>query len=89
MLGLPQVVGVRYYDRRNGAQPSDNLSCVVEPAHMRIARGEIAIRLREARILLDRQEQFRHRLFEAPAKKMSAAQYSEGRADAGAGTEAK
>src|SRR5262245_4069705 len=56
---------------------------------MRIARGKIAIGLREARILLDRHQQFRHRLFKPLAEEMSATQYCERRSDTGAGTEAQ
>ena len=89
VFGRSQKDGVRYYDRRNGAQPADDLSCVVKSAHMRITRGEIAIRLREARILLNRQEQFRRGLFEAPAEEVSATEYSERRAGAGTGTKAQ
>ena len=89
MLGVPQEAGVRYHDRGDGAQPRDDLSRVVEPAHMRVAGGEIAIRLRVAWILLDREEQLRHCLIEAPAEEMRGAYYEERRADAGAGTEAQ
>src|SRR5271165_3903051 len=66
MLGVPQVADVRYYDRGNGSQPRYDLSCVVELAHMGVAGGEKAIRHREAWILVDREDQFRHGLIEAP-----------------------
>ena len=39
---------------------------------MGVAGGEKAVWLREARILLDREEQFRHRLIKAPAEEMRA-----------------
>ncbi len=70
MLGVPKVAGVRYHDRGDGAQPRDDLSRVVEPTHMGVAGGEKAIRARKARILLDREEQFRHCLIEAPSEEM-------------------
>jgi hypothetical protein len=90
VLGVPQEAGVRRdHDRRNGALPLDDLTCVVEPAHMGAAGGENAIRLREARIVLDREEQFRHGLVEAPAVEMRLAYYRERRADAGARAEAQ
>src|SRR6516165_722632 len=80
---------VRYHDRGNGAEPLDDLSCVVEPIHMSIASGEIAVRLRVAWIPLDREEQFRHCLIEAPVGEMRGAYYGKRAADAGAGTEAQ
>src|SRR5271157_3248199 len=56
---------------------------------MGIAGGENLIRVREARILLDCEEQLRHGLIEAPAQEMGLAYYIERRADAGAGAEAQ
>lgn len=70
VLGVAQEAGVRYHDRGNGAQLFDGLSCVVDLSHMSIASSEPAIRLREAWIVLDREQQLRHRLGEAPADKM-------------------
>jgi hypothetical protein len=70
-------------------QPRDDLSRVVEPAHMGVTGGEIAIRMRQARIFLDREQQFRHGLIEAPADEMRGTYYQERRADAGTGTEAQ
>ena len=55
---------------------------------MRIAGGEITIRLRRARIFLDREEQFRHRFIEAPSEEMRAAYRSGRSAHTGAGAEA-
>ena len=89
MFWVPQETGVRYYDRGYGAQPRDNLSRVVEPTHMGVAGGETAMRQREARILLDREEQLRYSLTEAPAGEMRGAYYKDRRADADAGTEAQ
>jgi len=40
----------------------------VEPPHMRIAGSEITMRLRVARIVLDREAEFRHCLIEAPRR---------------------
>jgi hypothetical protein len=37
---------------------------------MGVADGEIAMRVREARIFLGREEQLRHRFFEASAEEM-------------------
>ena len=51
----------------------DDLARVVEPSHMRVAGGEKAIGYREARIVLDREEQLRHRLVEAPAEEVRGA----------------
>ena len=56
VLGVPQGASVRYHDRSNSPQPLDDLSCVVESTHMRVAGGEIAIWLRAAWILVDREE---------------------------------
>src|SRR5262249_18626588 len=60
-----------------------------EPPHMGVASGENAIRARIARIVLDRDEQFRHRLMETPAVEMRGAYYKERRAAAGTRTEAQ
>src|SRR5208282_3177714 len=89
VLGVPVLAEVRYHERRDGAQPRDDLSRVVEPTHMGVAGGERAIRAREAGILLDREEQLRHRLIEAPAEEMGVAYLQERRADPGARTEAQ
>ena len=89
MLGVSQIAGVRYHDRGNGAQPRADLSRVVESTHLRIAGGDIAIRLWAAWILLDREEQFRHGLIKAPGQKMRGSYHVERPADAGAGTEAQ
>src|SRR5712671_3424831 len=87
LLDVPQEAGVRYDDRSNGAQPRDDLSGVVESTHMGVAGGEKAIRLRVAWILLDREEEFRYCLIEAPSEEMRGAYYRHRRAVAGAGTE--
>ena len=74
MLGVSQEAGIRYHDRGYRAQILYDFSCVVEPTHMGVASGEIAMRLRVARILLDRKEQFRRGLIELPAEEMRGAQ---------------
>jgi hypothetical protein len=66
MLGISQEIGIRNHDRGNSPQPSQNFSGVIEPTHLRVAGSMIAIRDRETGILLDRKEQFRHRLIEPP-----------------------
>ena len=55
---------------------------------MSVTGGEYAIRLRLMWILLDREEQFGHRLIKAPPDEMRETYYIERVADAGAGTEA-
>jgi hypothetical protein len=87
VLRVPQVAGVPDHDRGNSPQPCDDLPSVVEPTHMGIAGGEIAIWVRVARILLDRQEKYRHRLIEAPSQEMCGAYYHERSADTGARAE--
>src|ERR1051325_7641664 len=75
VLRIPVRTGVRHHDGGNGPQPSNDLSCLVETAHMDITSSEIAIRLREARIFLDGEAQFRYRFIEAPADEISLAQH--------------
>ena len=58
----------RHHDGGDRVQPHDNLSRFVEPPHMRIAGSEITMRLRVARIVLDREAEFRHCLIEAPRR---------------------
>ena len=79
----------RHDDSRNGSQPVEYRSCLVDPPHMRVARSEIAIWVGEAWILLNGQEKLRCCLVEAPAGEVRGAYYKERRADAGAGTEAQ
>jgi hypothetical protein len=87
MLGVPQVAGIRHHDTADGAEPPDNFLRLGEASHMGIAGGEIAIRRREARILLHREEQFRHGLIEPPSQEMRLAYQRKRRANAGARTE--
>src|SRR5712691_3147033 len=93
VLSVPQDAGVPYHGGyhggRNGPKPLDDLSCVVEPAHMRVAGGENAIRLWEAWILLDREEQFWYRLIIAPTEEMRGAYRNERWADSGTRAEAQ
>src|SRR5262249_24564136 len=79
----------RHNNGGNGPQPVDDLSRLIEPPHMRVAGGENAIWPWIAWVLLDREEQLRHGLIEAPAEEMRIAYCYERRADAGAGTEAQ
>src|SRR5689334_11484943 len=81
------LAGVRYHDGGNGLQARDDLSCIVEPTHMRVAGGEKAVWLRAAWILLDREEQLRHGLIEASAVQMCRAYCGHRRTDPGTGTE--
>jgi|HubBroStandDraft_6_1064221.scaffolds.fasta_scaffold33304_5 hypothetical protein len=87
MLGVPQVAGIRYHDTADGAKPPGDFLCLGEASHMGIAGGEIAVRRREARIVLDRQEQFRHGLLEPPSQEMRLAYQRKRSADAGARAE--
>src|SRR5262249_10415031 len=71
------------------AQPLDDLSCLFELTHMRIAGGEVAIRQRGAWIILNREKKFRRCGRKAPAEEMGGAYKQERRADAGARAEAQ
>jgi len=66
VLGISVVAGVRDHDRGDGLQLRDDLARVIEPTHMGVAGGENAIRCWTARIILNREEQFRHGFVEAP-----------------------
>jgi hypothetical protein len=78
----------RYYDRRNSAPPLDDRSCVVKTAHMGVAGGESAICLREARVVLDCEQQLWDGLIQSPSEEMRAAYQGE-RHTAGAWAEAQ
>src|SRR5437016_11715202 len=65
LLRVSERAAVPDHDGVNGAQPHDNFVRVGKPAHMRVAGREITIRQRKTRILLDREEQFRHGFLEA------------------------
>ena len=56
---------------------------------MRATGGKPAIRGRVTRVLLDREEQFRHCLIKATPEEMGSVYYRERLADADAGTEAQ
>ena len=77
VIGVPQIAEIRNHGRGNGPQSPDNLSCVVKPTHMGVAGSEIPICKRMARIFLDRSQEHRHRLIEAPADKMRRADSNE------------
>jgi hypothetical protein len=89
VLGVPQMAEIRHHGGGNGTQPRDNLSCIIEPAHMRIAGGENAIWVWSARIVLDREKQFRHCLIKSPSYEMCITHYTEQRADPGAWAQAE
>src|ERR1700726_3032963 len=89
VLWVPKVACVRYHDGGDRAQPLHNCSCIYKPSHMGVAGGEKLIWMREVWIILDREEQLRHRLVEAASEEIRGTYCSEGRADAGAGAEAQ
>ena len=89
VLGFRRKLRVRYDHRSDRAQSSDNFACIVEPAHLRVAGGKSAIRLRVGQILLDREKQLRNGLIEAPTEEMCGAYPDEHWADAGARAEAQ
>ena len=76
MLRVAQRDIVRDYYWRDRAQPLDNRSGLVQPAHVGMASRENAVRLREARLVLDREEQLRHGLIKPPAQKMRHSYYA-------------
>jgi len=45
VFGTPQVAGIRHHDTADGAKPLDDFLRLGEASHMRIASGEIAVRL--------------------------------------------
>src|SRR5580704_1928801 len=87
MLGIPQIGEVRYHDAGDGLQPRDDHSRFVEPSHMGIAGCEVPIRVGEAGVLLDREQQLRDCLIEASRIKMRGADCEESPADPGARAE--
>src|SRR6185437_16782858 len=89
MSGVSIVAGVRYHDGRDRAQPRDDDAGIVEPPHMGVAGGEKAIRAWKAGIVLDRQQQLRHRLIKAAGKEMCETDDIGRCADTRAGAEAQ
>src|SRR5207247_6344260 len=73
--------------RSNRAQLRHDGARFVEPTHMGVTGGENVIAYRKARIVLNREEQLRDSLIEAPAKEVGAAQYKQRRANSGTRTE--
>ena len=69
------------------AQAAEDFSRLGEAPHMGITGGEIAIRYREARILLDREHEFRYRFTEPASQEMRLAYYGGRRANPGARAE--
>jgi hypothetical protein len=53
VLGVAQVVSAEQRQRSDRAQPSDNILRLIETPNMGVLGCEIAIRLREGRILLN------------------------------------
>ena len=71
MLGIPQkTVHRRHNSSRHDPEPVDRRSRLVEPTHMRVARGEETISPRLARVVVYRQAQHRQRLIETPTAEM-------------------
>ena len=79
MLRVAELQDTRRYDGCDSAQPSNDLSRLVETSHVGVARGEKAVCRREARIFLDRELELRYCLVEASAKQMSSANRRERR----------
>src|SRR5215472_2033135 len=79
MLGVAELEDTRRYDGCDSAQPSSDLSRLVETSHLGVARREKAVCRREARVLLDRELELRYCLVEASAKQMSGANRRERR----------
>ena len=61
IIGVAVGGGAPDYNRGHGTQPCGHLSRFVEPTHMGVAGGEIAMCLGEARIVPRRYEQHRQR----------------------------
>src|SRR4029077_18350338 len=70
LLKISQVIGARDYEGSDGAQPGNDFPCLVEPPHLGIARGQIAVRNRIVGVFLDREQELRQCLIETPAEKM-------------------
>ena len=60
LLGVPQIARVHYQHLGDGPQPHDDLACVIQAVHVRVAGSEIAVWLSVTCIVLDRQEQRLH-----------------------------
>src|ERR1700693_5532219 len=87
VIGVPQIAEIGDYNRGHGTQPKDDISRVVEPAHMGVAGSEITVGERVTRVLLDRAQQDRYRLIETPTDKMRGADPHQRRTDASARAE--
>ena len=73
MRGVAKRNIARHDHWGDGAQPGDDRARFVEPPHMGITGSKSAMRLREARIFLDCEEQFWDCFIEAAAEKMRGA----------------
>ena len=70
MLWVPIPRCALHYDRRNRAQPPDDLSRFVEPSQMRITGRENAVGHRETRSPFERFEQLCRRIVEPAAEEV-------------------
>ena len=82
MCGIAHSAEIRNYDGSDCPQLRDDFPCVVEPAHMRIAGGESAVRSWMVRVFLDAKPQTRYRFIEASAEEMCRTYQVDRRADA-------
>src|SRR6266436_1579706 len=89
VLGLTQFGSARHNDRGNRTQPRDNLSRLIEPPHMSITGGKIAVCVWEAWVVLDREQQLRGRQIEPPADEMRSADLDRSPADPSAWAQAQ
>ena len=77
VLGVAQVHDIRWqHGRGNGAQPPDDIPCLIELSDTSVASSEIATGHGEARGLLEREEQLWDRLVGASAEKVGGADQS-------------
>jgi hypothetical protein len=63
--------GVRDDDRRDGSQPVYDIARLIHPPHMRAAGREKAMGWHPMRLFLQRSQQHRLRVLQAPGEKVS------------------
>src|SRR5262249_31149986 len=68
---------VRHDYRIDPKQSRDDFSCVLEPSHVGVAGGEVAVSIWGAWIPLDREKELRRRLVEVTAGEERATDYRE------------
>ena len=78
---IPAPLSKTHTSERTSTEPRNDFPGFVEPAHMSIACGEVAVGDRVVRVFLDREEELRQRLVEAPAEKMCCSNRADGHAD--------